>query len=143
MKQVSLGIGDMMTTETEHHDLCSRCYEKRTAKDTDESEKGSEASDPVSILKDFAEKQGEGNVNSTMSEAVTGIVRNTIRAVALGARSPLEKAKMLEEFRANLVRTAHSDASGDNIEPGVALLDKEIERLQREADLGKGQDAAG
>jgi hypothetical protein len=140
-KQVPFGVGDMMTTETEHHDLCSRCYEKRTVKDTDESEKGSEASDPVSILKEFAETQGEGSVDSTMSEAVTGLVGNTIRAVTLEARSPLEMVKMLEDFKANLVRTAQSQAS--NIEPGIVLLDKEIERLQKEVELGKGQDAAG
>jgi rubrerythrin len=142
-KQVSLGIGDMTTTETEHHDLCSRCYEKRTAKDTDESEESSEASDPVSILKELAETQGEENVSSAMNKAMTGLVRNTIRAVALDARSPLEKVKMLEDFKAHLVRTAHSHATGDNIEPGVALLDKKIERLQKEAELGKGQDASG
>jgi hypothetical protein len=124
-------------------DLCDRCYEKRTAKDTDESEERSEASDPVPILKEFAETQGEGNVNSTMSEAVTGLVGNTIRAVTLEARSPLEMVKMLQEFKAHLVKTAHSHASRDNIEPGVALLDREIERLQKEADLGKGQDATG
>jgi hypothetical protein len=35
-EQVSLGVGDMMTTETEYRDLCSRCYEKRTAKEGDE-----------------------------------------------------------------------------------------------------------
>jgi uncharacterized small protein (DUF1192 family) len=142
-KQVPFGVGDMMTTETERRDLCSRCYEKRTAKDMDESEEESEASDPVSILKEFAETQGKGNVNSTMSEAVTGLVGNTIRAITLEARSPLEMVKMLEEFKARLVRTAHSHGSGDNIEPGIALLDKEIERLQKEAELGKGQDAAG
>jgi len=118
----------------EHFDLCDRCYEKRIAKDTDESEEGSEASDPVPTLKESAEMQGEGNVNSTMSEAVTGLVENTIRAVTLEARSPLEMVKMLEDFKAHLVRTVYSHASGDNIEPGIALLDKEIERLQKEAD---------
>ena len=138
-KQVPFGVGDMMTTETEHHDLCSRCYAKRTAKDTDESEESSEASDPASILKEFAETQGEGSVDITMSEAVTGLVGNTIRAVTLEARSPAEMVKMLEDFKDHLVTTAHSQA--DNIAPGLALLDKEIERLRAEA--GKGQDAAG
>jgi hypothetical protein len=31
-KQVPLGIGDMMTTETEHRDLCPNCYTKRQTK---------------------------------------------------------------------------------------------------------------
>jgi uncharacterized small protein (DUF1192 family) len=140
-KQVSLGVGDIMTTETEHRDLCSRCYAKRTTKDTDESEEEPEASDPVPNLKEFAETQGEGNVNSTMNKTLTDLVRNTIRAVALGG-SPREKVKELEEFKDHLITTAYSShASGDNIEPGVTLLDKEIERLRAEA--GKGQDAAG
>jgi hypothetical protein len=127
-------------------DLCDRCYEKRTAKDTDESEESSEASDPVSILKEFAETQGKGNVNSTMSEdrglegAMTDGVRNIIRLVRSGG-SPAEKIKMLEEFKAHLVTIGYNHASGPNIEPGVALLDKEIERLRAEA--GKAQDAAG
>ena len=129
--------------EDEHFYLCDKCYEKRTAKDTDESEESSEASDPVPNLKEFARTQGEGSVDSTMSEAVTGLVGNTIRAVTLEARSPLEMVKMLEDFKAHLVRTAHSHATGDNIEPGIALLDKEIERLKKEAELGKGQEAAG
>jgi hypothetical protein len=30
-KQVPLGIGDMMTTVTEDHDLCSRCYTKQSS----------------------------------------------------------------------------------------------------------------
>ena len=138
-KQVPFGVGDVMITETEHHDLCSRCYAKRAAKDTDESEESSEASDPASILKEFAETQGEESVDITMSEAVTGLVGNTIRAVTLEARSPAEMVKMLEDFKDHLVTTAHSQA--DNIAPGLALLDKEIERLRAEA--GKGQDAAG
>jgi hypothetical protein len=125
----------------DYFDLCDKCYKKRTAKDTDESEEDSEASDPVPNLKEFARTQEEGNVDSTMSEAVAGLVGNTIRAVTLTARSPLEMVKMIEDFKANLVTTAH--ATGDNIEPAIARLDKEIERLQKEAELGKGQDAAG
>ena len=107
----------------------------------DESEESSEASDAASIVKEFAETQGEGNANSITSETLTDVVRATISAVALDAHSPLEKVKMLEDFKAKLVRTAYGHASGDNVEPGVALLDKEIQRLQAEA--GKGQDAAG
>ena len=127
-KQVSLGIGDVMTTETERRDLCSRCYEKRTAKDerTDESESN--------------ELISEG---SALEGAMTDGVRNIIRLARSDGDSPAEKIKMLEEFKAHLVTIAYSHASGPNIEPGVALLDKEIQRLQKEAEPGKGHGAAG
>ena len=118
-----------------HRNLCDKCYEKRTAKDTDESEEKSEASDPV--------PNGERNTDSAMSRAVTSLVQNTIKAVALDARSSLEKVKMLEDFKANVSKTAGSQGSGQILGPGLALLDKEIERLQKEAELGKGQDADG
>ena len=33
-KQVPLGIGDMTTTGTQYHNLCQRCYDKRTTAST-------------------------------------------------------------------------------------------------------------
>jgi len=127
----------------EYFDLCGRCYEKRTTKDTDEPEEGSEASDPVSVLKEFADTQGKRNVSSTMSKAVTDTIRNTIKVIALDERSSAEKVKMLEDFKAKVSRTAGGQGSGEILESGLALLDKEIERLQREAEPRKSQDADG
>jgi uncharacterized small protein (DUF1192 family) len=128
--------------DSEYFDLCTGCYEKRSVKkeeseeaddsESDESEEDSEASDPASIL------QGESGT-VTMTEAVTALVQNTISAVTLDAHSPLEKVKELEEFKAHLIRSAYSHASAANIEHGVVLLNKEIERLRAEA----GKDAAG
>lgn len=127
----------------DYFDLCEKCYEKRTVKE--EKSDDSESGEPISnqeAMNVLAERQ-EREDDVDLKEAVTDTVRNTIKAIALDDRSSAEKVKMLEEFKANLVRTAYSHGSGDNIEPGVELLDKEIDRLQKEAELGKGQDADG
>ncbi len=126
----------------ENINLCDKCYEKRTVKE--EESNNSESSEPISnqeAMNLLPERQ-EREDDVDLKEALTDTVRNTIGAVALDARSPLEKVKTLEDFKDHLVTKAYSShESGDNIEPGVALLDKEIERLRAEA--GKGQDAAG
>jgi hypothetical protein len=133
-KQVPLGIGDMMTTETEHHDLCSRCYEKRTAKDERSDE--SEATRPISRGDVMSDDSG-------LEGAMTDGVRNIIRLARSDGDSPAEKIKMLEDFKAKTSGSADERGLGHVLAPGLALLDKEIERLQKEAELGKGQDAAG
>jgi hypothetical protein len=107
------------------------------------SRRRAQASDPVSILKEFAETQEKRDVSSTMSKAITGTIRNTIKAIALDERSPLEKVKMLEDFKANVSKTAGDQGSGEILKPCLALLDKEIERLQREGEPRKSQDADG
>jgi hypothetical protein len=128
----------------ENINLCDKCYEKRIVKEeeSDDSESGEPISnqEAMNLLPEGQEREDDVD----LKEAVTDTIRNTIKAIALDDRSSAEKVKMLEEFKDHLVTTAYSShASGDNIEPGVALLDKEIERLQKEAELGKGQDAAG
>lgn len=127
--------------DNEHFYLCDKCYEKRASKDTDESEKQSEASDPASIL--VAETQAGGNVSTGMSGAMIGAVRNVIRAVRSDDCSPTEKVKTLEDFKAKVSESADERGLGHVLEAGFALLDKEIEHLRKEAELGKGQDAAG
>jgi len=122
---------------SENGDLCDRCYAKRTAKDAHQPKEDSEASAIDSILKDAGVSP-----DSTMDQAVIGIVQNAIGAVTLRADSPLEKAAHLEALKANLVATAAQvHGSPHDIAPGLALFDKEIERLRAEA--GKGQAAAG
>lgn len=122
--------------DDEHFYLCDKCLGKRTAKQTSESEEGSEASDSDSILKEFAETQGGGNAG-----ALTGGVRNVINLVRSDDRPPAEKVKTLEEFKASVCQSAKNSRSEHVLAPGLVMLDKEIERLRAEA--GKGQDAAG
>lgn len=127
----------------EYFDLCDRCYEKRTVKEeeSDDSESGEPISnqEAMNVLAEGQEREDDVD----LKEAVTDMVRNAIKAIALDGRPPAEKVKMFEELRARLVRSVYSHGSGVNVEPGVVLLDREIDRLQREAELGKGQDADG
>jgi hypothetical protein len=131
-KQVSLGIGDVMITETEHHDLCSRCYAKRAAKDerTDESESGK----PIPNVDVTSE-------DPSLEAALTGAVQNTIRLTRMGGDSPAEKIKTLEDFKASVCQSAKKSHSEHVLAPGLVMLDAEIQRLRAEA--AKSQDAAG
>jgi hypothetical protein len=120
--------------DDDYFDLCDKCYGKRTAKDerSDESESGKTISNGDAMSED-----------SGLERALTGAVQNTIRLVRMDRHSPAEKIKTLEDFKASVCQTAKNNRSEHILDRGLALLDKEIERLQKEAELGKGQDAAG
>jgi hypothetical protein len=136
--------------DDEFFDLCTKCYTKRKKQqpvkkeeseeaddsesdEEEEEEEDSEASDPASILKELDETQGGGNAG-----ALTGGVRNIITLVRSDNRPPAEKVKTLEEFKASVCQSAKNSHSEHALAPGLALLDKEIERLKKEAEAGKG-----